>query len=131
MTGPGRRGGADVIAVAVTLAGLGLAWFVYGSGRLDWVALRVRFAAAEAPAAAGFYVDDVYGAARPRRRSSSRPRSPYVSTTGGSTGSVTGSRATARSAPPAGGCRPAGSDVRAGVPAGVVGVLSYLAVRAT
>src|SRR5262249_59576973 len=33
-----------VIAVAVALAGLGLAWFVYGSGRLDWVALRVRFA---------------------------------------------------------------------------------------
>src|SRR5262249_57111725 len=28
-----------VISVAVALIGLGLAWFVYGSGRIDWQAL--------------------------------------------------------------------------------------------
>jgi NADH-quinone oxidoreductase subunit L len=51
----------DIIAVAVSLAGLGLAWFVYGSGRLDWVALRVRFAGLKRASMRAFYVDDAYG----------------------------------------------------------------------
>jgi NADH-quinone oxidoreductase subunit L len=50
----------DVIAVVVTLAGLGLAWFVYGSGRIDWVALRVRFAGLKRASMRAFYVDDAY-----------------------------------------------------------------------
>jgi NADH-quinone oxidoreductase subunit L len=49
-----------VIAVAVALLGLALAWFVYGSGRLDWVALRVRFAGLKRASMRAFYVDDAY-----------------------------------------------------------------------
>ncbi|HCP61607.1 MAG TPA: hypothetical protein DIU14_03935, partial [Actinobacteria bacterium] len=33
-----------LISVGVALVGVGLAYFVYGSGRFDWVALRVRMA---------------------------------------------------------------------------------------
>jgi NADH-quinone oxidoreductase subunit L len=48
------------ISVLVALAGIGVAWLVYGSGRIDWVALRVRFAAAQRFLAHGWYVDDLY-----------------------------------------------------------------------
>jgi NADH-quinone oxidoreductase subunit L len=49
-----------VISVVVAVAGIGLAWFVYGSGRIDWVALRVRYAALKRASMRGFYVDDAY-----------------------------------------------------------------------
>jgi NADH-quinone oxidoreductase subunit L len=52
-----------LISVVVAVAGLVLAWFVYGSGRLDWIAIRVRFGAEKRLLQRGFYVDDVYGAA--------------------------------------------------------------------
>jgi NADH-quinone oxidoreductase subunit L len=49
-----------VISVLVALAGIAFAWLVYGSGRIDWVALRVRFARVHDFLAHGWYVDDVY-----------------------------------------------------------------------
>ena len=52
-----------LISLVVAVAGLVLAWFVYGSGRLDWIAIRVRFGAEKRLLQSGFYVDDVYGAA--------------------------------------------------------------------
>jgi NADH-quinone oxidoreductase subunit L len=37
-----------------------MGWLVYGSGRIDWVALRVRFAGIHRFLAHGWYVDDAY-----------------------------------------------------------------------
>jgi NADH-quinone oxidoreductase subunit L len=51
------------IAVVVALAGVAFAWFVWGSDRIDWVALRVRFAGLKRLGQSGFYVDDVYATA--------------------------------------------------------------------
>ncbi len=45
---------------AVAVVGIGIAYLVYGSGRIDWVALRSRFAGAKRASQRGFYVDDVY-----------------------------------------------------------------------
>ena len=50
----------SVISVLVALAGIGVGWLVYGSGRIDWMALRVRFAGVQRFLAHGWYVDDVY-----------------------------------------------------------------------
>jgi NADH-quinone oxidoreductase subunit L len=51
-----------LIAVGVALAGIGLGWLVYGSGMIDWLALRARLAFAQRALARGFFVDDAYGA---------------------------------------------------------------------
>jgi NADH-quinone oxidoreductase subunit L len=53
----------SVISVAVGLAGILLAWFVYVSGRIDWMALRARFGGAKRTLQRGFYVNDVYSGA--------------------------------------------------------------------
>jgi NADH-quinone oxidoreductase subunit L len=53
----------SVISVAVGLAGILLAWFVYLSGRIDWMALRARFGGAKRALQRGLYVDDFYGGA--------------------------------------------------------------------
>src|SRR5438093_7648080 len=50
----------SVISVLAALAGIAVGWLVYGSGRVDWVALRVRFAGVHEFLAHGWYVDDVY-----------------------------------------------------------------------
>ncbi len=50
-----------IISVIVALAGVTLAWFVYLSRRIDWVALRVRYAGARSTLASGFHVDGFYG----------------------------------------------------------------------
>ncbi|MGH2573550.1 MAG: NADH-quinone oxidoreductase subunit L [Actinomycetota bacterium] len=50
-----------VISVGVALAGVALAYFVYLSERIDWVALRSRLAAAKRAMERGFFVDDFYG----------------------------------------------------------------------
>jgi NADH-quinone oxidoreductase subunit L len=50
----------SIISVMVALAGIALAWFVYESGRIDWVALRVRLAGPKRAAMRGFYVNDAY-----------------------------------------------------------------------
>jgi NADH-quinone oxidoreductase subunit L len=53
----------SIVAVIVALAGIGLAWLVYLSGRIDWQALRVRLAGPRRALQRGFYVNDVYGEA--------------------------------------------------------------------
>jgi NADH-quinone oxidoreductase subunit L len=47
-----------LISVAVALAGIALAWFFYF--RIDWVALRQRFAGVKRALMRGFYVNDFY-----------------------------------------------------------------------
>jgi NADH-quinone oxidoreductase subunit L len=51
----------SVIATLVATAGLALGWLVYGSGAIDWMALRSRLAPAHRAMARGLYVDDAYG----------------------------------------------------------------------
>jgi NADH-quinone oxidoreductase subunit L len=51
------------LSVAVALLGIGLAYLVYLSGRIDWVALRVRLAGGKRTLMRGFYVDDFYSGA--------------------------------------------------------------------
>jgi NADH-quinone oxidoreductase subunit L len=53
----------SIISVAVGLAGILVAWFVYLSGRIDWMALRARFGGAKRTLQRGFYVNDFYGGA--------------------------------------------------------------------
>jgi NADH-quinone oxidoreductase subunit L len=62
-TGAAGLGGAAliVVALAVALGGLALAWLVYASGSVDWAALRVRLAPLHRLFASGWYVDQVYG----------------------------------------------------------------------
>ena len=50
----------SIISVLAALAGIAVGWLVYGSGTVDWVALRVRFAGVHEFLARGWYVDDVY-----------------------------------------------------------------------
>ncbi len=50
------------IAVAIAALGLLLAWFVYASGRIDWMALRVRLAPMQRLFANGWYLDTYYSA---------------------------------------------------------------------
>jgi NADH-quinone oxidoreductase subunit L len=54
--------GLSVIASVVAAAGIVLAWVVYGSGRVDWQALRARFGWVRRALNRGLYVDDAYGA---------------------------------------------------------------------
>ena len=51
-----------IISVAVALAGIALGWFVYGSGQVDWVALRVRLNPLRRTFESGFYFDTIYSA---------------------------------------------------------------------
>ncbi len=63
--GPARglsEGALSVIAVVVALAGIAVGYLVYGSGKIDWVALRVRLSGIQRFLARGWYVDDAYGA---------------------------------------------------------------------
>jgi NADH-quinone oxidoreductase subunit L len=53
----------SVISVAVALAGITLAWFVYLSRRIDWLAIRARFARTKRTLMDGFYVNDFYSSA--------------------------------------------------------------------
>ena len=55
--------GLVLIATAVAFAGLAVGWLVYGSGLIDWAAVRVRLGAAQRALARGWYVDDFYGSA--------------------------------------------------------------------
>ncbi len=53
-----------LVAVAVTLSVSALltAWVVYASGKIDWIALRVRLAPVQRMFARGWYFDDIYSA---------------------------------------------------------------------
>jgi NADH-quinone oxidoreductase subunit L len=44
----------------VAFGGLLVAWFVYASGRVDWLAVRMRVASAQRFLNRGMYVDDLY-----------------------------------------------------------------------
>jgi NADH-quinone oxidoreductase subunit L len=50
----------SIIAVAIGLAGIGIAYLVYLSGRIDWMALRARLVRTRATLQRGFYVNDFY-----------------------------------------------------------------------
>jgi NADH-quinone oxidoreductase subunit L len=52
--------GISVIGAAVAVAALGLMWLTYGSGRVDWLALRVRLGSMQRLFASGWYVDQAY-----------------------------------------------------------------------
>jgi NADH-quinone oxidoreductase subunit L len=51
-----------VISLVIAVGGISLAWFVYGSGTIDWQALRVRLAGPKRTLQRGFYVNDAYNA---------------------------------------------------------------------
>jgi NADH-quinone oxidoreductase subunit L len=50
-----------LISVAVAVLGIAIAYLVYLSGRIDWVALRARLSGSKRALQRGFYVDDLYG----------------------------------------------------------------------
>jgi NADH-quinone oxidoreductase subunit L len=50
----------SVIATVVAFLGVGVAWYLYGSGRVQWLALRERYAAAFRVLAGKLYVDQAY-----------------------------------------------------------------------
>jgi NADH-quinone oxidoreductase subunit L len=51
-----------LISVGVAALAIAVGWLVYGSGRIDWVALRVRLSSLHRFLARGWYVDDAYAA---------------------------------------------------------------------
>jgi NADH-quinone oxidoreductase subunit L len=51
-----------VISVAVSLLGIAIGWLVYGSGRIDWIALRDRFRPVQQTLAHGWWFDQIYSA---------------------------------------------------------------------
>jgi NADH-quinone oxidoreductase subunit L len=59
VAGPGELA-LSIVSVVIALAGILLAWFVYLSGRIDWMAVRIRFAGAKRMLQRGFYVNDFY-----------------------------------------------------------------------
>jgi NADH-quinone oxidoreductase subunit L len=48
------------IALVIAVAMLALAWWVYASGRVDWLAIRERVAPLQRAASRGWYLDDYY-----------------------------------------------------------------------
>jgi NADH-quinone oxidoreductase subunit L len=52
-----------VLSQLIVLGALLLAWVVYGSGRVDWLALRVRLSGPRRFLSGGMHVDDVYSTA--------------------------------------------------------------------
>jgi NADH-quinone oxidoreductase subunit L len=62
---PAHEGGLStaallVIATAIALGALAVAWWVYASGRVDWLALRERLQPLPRAARNGWYVDRAY-----------------------------------------------------------------------
>ncbi|MGH2692061.1 MAG: NADH-quinone oxidoreductase subunit L [Actinomycetota bacterium] len=51
----------SIIASLVALAGIAVGWYVYGSGRVDVLRLRQRYAGAKRTLERGLYIDDIYG----------------------------------------------------------------------
>ena len=65
---PAEQGGLStaallVIATAIALGALAVAWWVYASGRVDWLALRERLQPLPRAARNGWYVDRAYSTA--------------------------------------------------------------------
>ncbi len=62
--GEGLAAGAlVVISQVAAVGGLFVMWFSYASGRVDWLAVRVRVASAQRFLNRGMYVDDLYATA--------------------------------------------------------------------
>ncbi len=61
---PGGEGLSTVllsaIALVIAVGMLSLAWWIYASGRVEWLALRERLAPLQRAAANGWYVDEYY-----------------------------------------------------------------------
>ncbi len=55
-----QPGVLTVIAAVISVATLVIAWLIYGSGRVDWMALRVRLDPLHRLFANGWYVDEYY-----------------------------------------------------------------------
>ncbi len=51
-----------VISLSLTVLGLLVTWVVYASGKIDWLALRVRMQPSQRVLQHGWYVDDYYSA---------------------------------------------------------------------
>ena len=51
----------SVIASLVAATGLGIGWYVYGSGRVDVWSMRQRYAGTKRALESGLYVDEAYG----------------------------------------------------------------------
>src|SRR5439155_1734418 len=54
------RSGLWIVSLGVALLGIGLAYLVYLSRRIDWMALRARFVSQRRALQRGFYVNDLY-----------------------------------------------------------------------
>jgi NADH-quinone oxidoreductase subunit L len=50
-----------LVSVAVAFLGIAVGWLLYGSGRIDWIALRGRFRGAHSTLQHGGWFDTVYG----------------------------------------------------------------------
>jgi NADH-quinone oxidoreductase subunit L len=48
------------IGIASAVLGIAVAWFIYGSGRIDWLALRSRYLPLHRFLEHGWYIDDAY-----------------------------------------------------------------------
>jgi NADH-quinone oxidoreductase subunit L len=120
-----------VISLVIAIGGISLAWFVYGSGKIDWQALRVRLGGPKRALQRGFYVNDVYngGLVAPGRLAAAF--TAYVVDARVVDGAVNGLGHLFR------GLAGAGRRLQTGLVrtyaltflVGVVGVLLYLAVR--
>jgi NADH-quinone oxidoreductase subunit L len=78
------------ISVVVAVVGILVGWFVYGSGKVDWIALRVRLAAVQRFLASGWYVDDAYAATIAAPGKAGSAFLAYVVDAGGVDGLVNG-----------------------------------------
>jgi NADH-quinone oxidoreductase subunit L len=120
------------VSVAVALAGVAVAWFVYLSGRIDWLALRARLWGWKRALLRGLYLEDVYAAALVGPATLAAAFAAYVVDLRLIDGAVEGlGRLVARAA--AAGRRVQTGLVRAYALAfllGAVGVLSYVVARA-
>jgi NADH-quinone oxidoreductase subunit L len=57
------EGALIVLSQVVAVGGLLVAWLVYGSGRIDWLALRTRVGSLQGFLASGMHVDELYASA--------------------------------------------------------------------
>jgi NADH-quinone oxidoreductase subunit L len=121
----------SVISVAVGLAGILLAWFVYISGRIDWMALRARFGGARRTLQRGFYVNDFYSGAIVGPAKLGAAFTAYVFDKRVVDGAVNGLGVTVAALARSGRRLQTGlvRNYAVGILLGAVAVLAYLAVR--
>jgi NADH-quinone oxidoreductase subunit L len=119
-----------VVSVVVALVGIGLAAFVY-LGKVDWQALRVRFAGPKRLLQRGFYVNDAYNGLLVAPGQAAAAFLAYVFDAKVIDGAINGLGTLFRAAAGAGRRVQTGlvRNYALGVLAGAVGVLVYLAMR--